>query len=235
MTSIAVQPDGRNINEGCGSTHVSRLAELVVRGGHDLGFAFDGDGDRVLAVDREGAIVDGDELMALGALHLRQAGRLPGDGVVVTVMTNYGFHAAMAQARIDVATTPVGDRNVLAELRTRGGRSGASSRGTSSRRTSTRRATASRGPCWRSRRSTAVTCTSATRCTSCPSSWSTYGCVTAARWSSRASARGDRPRASRAAWPRARARACQRHRATRARDGRGADRGRRREACASGW
>ncbi len=120
VTAIAVQPDGRNINEGCGSTHVSRLAELVVRGGHDLGFAFDGDGDRVLAVDREGAIVDGDELMALGALHLRQAGRLPGDGVVVTVMTNYGFHAAMAQARIDVATTPVGDRSVLAELRTRG-------------------------------------------------------------------------------------------------------------------
>src|SRR5687767_2665210 len=88
-----VEPDGRNINRECGSTHVERLAERMT--GHDVGFAFDGDGDRVLAVDREGTVVDGDELMALGALHLRGQGRLEGGGVAVTVMTNYGFHQAM--------------------------------------------------------------------------------------------------------------------------------------------
>jgi phosphoglucosamine mutase len=113
-------PDGRNINAGCGSTYVERLAERVLEGGHAVGFAFDGDGDRVLAVDRSGQVVDGDELMALVALHLRAAGRLVGDGVVVTVMTNYGFHRAMEKAGIAVATTAVGDRYVLEELRARG-------------------------------------------------------------------------------------------------------------------
>jgi phosphoglucosamine mutase len=88
--------------------------------GHDVAFAFDGDGDRVLALDRNGTIVDGDELMALAALHLRGRGRLAGDGVAVTVMTNYGFHRAMADAGIEVATTSVGDRHVLAELVRRG-------------------------------------------------------------------------------------------------------------------
>ena len=120
VTATAVEPDGRNINAGCGSTHVERLAEAVVAGGHDLGFAFDGDGDRVLAADRTGAVVDGDELMALAAKHLQAAGRLPGGGVAVTVMTNYGFHAAMAEADVEVATTQVGDRYVLGELRARG-------------------------------------------------------------------------------------------------------------------
>jgi phosphoglucosamine mutase len=113
-------PDGRNINAGCGSTHVEALAEHVRAGGHDAGFAFDGDGDRVLAVDRHGAVVDGDELIALAALHLRKDGRLPGGGVAVTVMTNYGFHTAMETAGIEVATTPVGDRYVLEALRERG-------------------------------------------------------------------------------------------------------------------
>ncbi|MBS1871415.1 MAG: phosphoglucosamine mutase [Actinobacteria bacterium] len=117
---IADDPDGRNINDGCGSTHVERLAEAVRAGGHDAGFAFDGDGDRVLAVDRNGAVVDGDELIALAALHLKAHGRLPGDGVAVTVMANYGFHTAMAQAGIEVATTAVGDRYVLEALRERG-------------------------------------------------------------------------------------------------------------------
>lgn len=116
VSAIADTPDGRNINADCGSTHVERLAERVVAGGHALGFAFDGDGDRVLAVDGAGAVVDGDELMALAALHLREAGRLRGGGVVVTVMTNYGFHTAMAQAGIEVASTKVGDRYVLEEL-----------------------------------------------------------------------------------------------------------------------
>jgi phosphoglucosamine mutase len=113
-------PDGRNINAGCGSTHVDALADHVRAGGHDAGFAFDGDGDRVLAVDRTGAIVDGDELIALAALHLRAADRLPGGGVAVTVMTNYGFHTAMAEAGVEVATTSVGDRYVLEALRGRG-------------------------------------------------------------------------------------------------------------------
>jgi phosphoglucosamine mutase len=112
------QPDGRNINDGCGSTHLELLLDEMRRGDHDLGFAFDGDGDRVLAVDRNGVIVDGDELIALSALHLRDQGRL-GGGVAVTVMTNYGFHTAMAEAGIEVATTAVGDRYVLDELRRR--------------------------------------------------------------------------------------------------------------------
>jgi phosphoglucosamine mutase len=117
---LAGEPDGRNINAGCGSTHLDLLREHVARGEHDVAFAFDGDGDRVLAIDREGAVVDGDELVALAALHLRAGDRLPGDGVAVTVMTNYGFHTAMAEAGIEVATTAVGDRYVLDELRRRG-------------------------------------------------------------------------------------------------------------------
>jgi phosphoglucosamine mutase len=116
---LAADPDGRNINAGCGSTHVEALASHVRAGGHDMGFAFDGDGDRVLAVDRAGAVVDGDELLALAALHLRARGALPGDGVAVTVMTNYGFHTAMRAAGVQVATTPVGDRYVLEALRER--------------------------------------------------------------------------------------------------------------------
>jgi len=116
----ADRPDGRNINDGCGSTHVEALAEAVAAGDHDAGFAFDGDGDRVLAVDREGVVVDGDELIALAALHLKAHGRLPGDGVAVTVMTNYGFHTAMREAGVEVATTAVGDRYVLEALRERG-------------------------------------------------------------------------------------------------------------------
>ncbi len=119
-TRMAVEPDGRNINDGVGSTHIERLAENVAAGGYDVGFAFDGDGDRVLAVDRAGVVVDGDELIAIAALHLREHDGLPGGGVAVTVMTNYGFHRAMADNGITVATTPVGDRYVLQELLERG-------------------------------------------------------------------------------------------------------------------
>jgi phosphoglucosamine mutase len=119
VSVIADEPDGRNINAGCGSTHVEQLGTRVREGGHDVGFAFDGDGDRVLAVDRTGTVVDGDELMALAALHLRERERLNGGGVVVTVMTNYGFHSAMERAGVDVAITQVGDRYVLEELRAR--------------------------------------------------------------------------------------------------------------------
>ncbi len=120
VTAIADAPDGRNINDGCGSTHVQRLGQIVKQGRHDLAFAFDGDGDRVLAVDRNGEVVDGDELIALASLHLREEGRLAGDGVVVTVMTNYGFHTAMREAGIEVVSANVGDRYVLEELRARG-------------------------------------------------------------------------------------------------------------------
>ena len=120
VEAIATQPDGRNINDGVGSTHVEQLATQVTAGKHDIGFAFDGDGDRVLAVDRNGEVVDGDELIALAALHLRQNDALPGGGVAVTVMTNYGFHKAMESAGVEVATTNVGDRYVLAELIKRG-------------------------------------------------------------------------------------------------------------------
>src|SRR3984885_14694573 len=117
---IADEPDGVNINLHCGSTHLEGLTERVSGGNYDAGFAFDGDGDRGLAGDRGGAVVDGDELIALAATHLRAEGRLAGNGVVVTVMTNFGFHRAMEEAGIEVAITAVGDRYVLDELRRRG-------------------------------------------------------------------------------------------------------------------
>jgi phosphoglucosamine mutase len=115
---LAAEPDGRNINADCGSTHVDTLANAVAAGSYDAGFAFDGDGDRVLAADRTGTVVDGDELIALAAKHLAVS------GVAVTVMTNYGFHTAMGDAGIPVATTGVGDRYVLEALRERGWRLG---------------------------------------------------------------------------------------------------------------
>ncbi len=120
VEALADQPDGRNINDGCGSTHIANLTQHAAGGDYDIAFAFDGDGDRVLALDGSGNVVDGDELIALAALHLRDRQRLPGNGVAVTVMTNYGFHTAMRQAGLTVATTAVGDRYVLDELRRRG-------------------------------------------------------------------------------------------------------------------
>jgi phosphoglucosamine mutase len=116
---IGADPDGRNINDGVGSTHPQALAERVASSKADLGFAFDGDGDRVLAVDATGAVRDGDELIAIAAGHLRDSGRL-GGGIAVTVMTNYGFHQAMAASGFEIATTDVGDRHVAAALRERG-------------------------------------------------------------------------------------------------------------------
>jgi phosphoglucosamine mutase len=117
---IAAEPDGVNINDGCGSTDLSALAAAVRAGGHDLGLAFDGDGDRVLAVDHAGTTVDGDQILAVCALAKRDAGRLPGDVVVTTTMTNLGFRKAMAAEGIEVRWTDVGDRYVLAEMRTGG-------------------------------------------------------------------------------------------------------------------
>jgi phosphoglucosamine mutase len=119
VLAIAAEPDGRNINEGCGSTHPERLAQSVAESDAEIGFAFDGDGDRVIAVDEDGGVRDGDELIALCAGHLAREGRLNG-GVAVTVMSNYGFHRSMADAGIEVATTPVGDKHVADELERRG-------------------------------------------------------------------------------------------------------------------
>jgi phosphoglucosamine mutase len=119
VETIGDEPDGRNINEGCGSTDPGRLAVAVRSGDARIGFAFDGDGDRVIAVDAEGEVRDGDELISLCARHLA-ATRGLGGGVAVTVMSNYGFHEAMRDAGIDVATTAVGDRNVAEELEERG-------------------------------------------------------------------------------------------------------------------
>ena len=116
---IGAEPDGRNINAGCGSTHLEPLAELVAAGAAEVGFAFDGDADRMLAVDGSGRVHDGDELIALAARGMAARGEL-GGGVVVTVMTNYGFHRAMEAAGIEVAITQVGDRYVLDEMHRRG-------------------------------------------------------------------------------------------------------------------
>jgi phosphoglucosamine mutase len=118
VEAIGVEPDGRNINAGCGSTHVEALAERVAASGAEIGFAFDGDGDRVLAADGDGKVHDGDELIALAARGMATRGELSG-GVVVTVMSNYGFHQAMAEDGIEVAVTQVGDRYVIDEMRKR--------------------------------------------------------------------------------------------------------------------
>ncbi len=120
VTLIGVEPSGVNINEGCGSTDLALVGERVRRTGADLGLAFDGDGDRALAVDASGTPVDGDQILAICALDLRARGALPGDAVVTTTMTNLGFRRAMAAADIEVRWTDVGDRYVLAEMR-RGG------------------------------------------------------------------------------------------------------------------
>lgn len=113
---LADQPNGRNINNHCGATSPRMLAEKVVSEGADLGIAFDGDGDRVIAVTGTGNIVDGDFLMAIAARDLAERGLLRNRGVAVTVMTNLGFHRAMQDCGIDVIVTPVGDRSVLAAL-----------------------------------------------------------------------------------------------------------------------
>lgn len=115
---IADQPDGRNINDGCGSTSVENLAAHVASSDAAIGFAFDGDGDRVLAVDGGGRMFDGDEMIALIAVDRHRRNTL-GGGVAVTVMTNYGFHQAMTAAGVEVEVTRVGDRYVLEALRRR--------------------------------------------------------------------------------------------------------------------
>jgi phosphoglucosamine mutase len=115
VETIGVEPDGRNINAGCGSTHMEALAERVAASDAEIGFAFDGDGDRVLVVDGSGRVHDGDELIALTARGMKSREEL-GGGVVVTVMSNFGFHQAMEEAGVEVAVTQVGDRYVIDEM-----------------------------------------------------------------------------------------------------------------------
>lgn len=117
---IAAAPDGLNINDGVGSTHLGHLREAVLAHGADLGIAHDGDADRCLAVDATGAEVDGDKIMAVLAIAMHEVGELAGDTLVTTVMSNLGLHLAMRAAGIAVRTTAVGDRYVLEDLRAGG-------------------------------------------------------------------------------------------------------------------
>jgi phosphoglucosamine mutase len=120
VTAIHAQPDGLNINDDCGSTHLDSLRAAVLKDGADVGFALDGDADRCLAVDHEGNVVDGDQIMAILALAMKESGRLVKDTVVVTVMSNLGFVQAMRAADIGVRQTKVGDRYVLEAMRVAG-------------------------------------------------------------------------------------------------------------------
>jgi len=117
VIAIGAAPDGLNINAGCGSTHLESLSAAVVEHGADAGLAFDGDADRCLAVDADGAVLDGDQILTVLAAELKAAGQLAGDAVVVTVMSNLGFHDAMRAAGITVIQTPVGDKHVYAAMR----------------------------------------------------------------------------------------------------------------------
>ena len=112
-------PDGQNINAGVGSTHLEAIIELVERSGADLGIAHDGDADRALLVDREGRIIDGDHILANLAMSMARSGELSANTVVTTVMSNLGFHKAMAAAGISVEVTAVGDRYVLERINER--------------------------------------------------------------------------------------------------------------------
>jgi phosphoglucosamine mutase len=117
---LHAEPDGANINAGCGSTYPEDLQRAVVTGGADVGIAFDGDADRALAVDADGRLVDGDQIIAITAIDRKARGVLTGDAVVVTVMTNLGFRLGMEEHGIEVVEVPVGDRHVLAALADRG-------------------------------------------------------------------------------------------------------------------
>ncbi len=117
VVAINAEPDGLNINEDCGSTHMDQVQAAVLAHGADLGLAHDGDADRCLAVDAAGRIIDGDGIMTVLALAMHGAGELAADTLVTTVMSNLGLHLAMREAGIAVRTTAVGDRYVLEELR----------------------------------------------------------------------------------------------------------------------
>jgi phosphoglucosamine mutase len=117
VIAINAEPNGLNINDGCGSTHMDVLQAAVLEHGADLGLAHDGDADRCLAVDAAGQVIDGDAIMVVLALAMQEAGELASDTLVATVMSNLGLHLAMRAAGIEVRTTGVGDRYVLEELR----------------------------------------------------------------------------------------------------------------------
>ncbi|MBA8802114.1 phosphoglucosamine mutase [Nocardioides ginsengisegetis] len=120
VIAIHAEPDGLNINDGCGSTHLGPLQQAVLAHGADAGFALDGDADRCLAVDHEGNVVDGDQILAVLALALAESGRLVRNTVVATVMSNLGFVKAMKSAGLGVRQTKVGDRYVLEAMRVSG-------------------------------------------------------------------------------------------------------------------
>lgn len=113
---VAANPDGTNINEHCGSTHAGALARRVVEEGADLGLCFDGDADRLIALDREGNVVDGDQLLALFAIDLHERGELENNAMVATVMSNLGLRRALEQRGIALVETPIGDRHVADAL-----------------------------------------------------------------------------------------------------------------------
>ncbi|MDR8408778.1 phosphoglucosamine mutase [Nonomuraea sp. 3-1Str] len=120
VEAIGARPDGLNINDGHGSTHLDKLQQVVISRGADVGIAYDGDADRCLAVDHTGAVVDGDQIMAILAAAMRAEGTLAKDTVVATVMSNLGFKLAMREAGITVVETAVGDRYVLERMKTGG-------------------------------------------------------------------------------------------------------------------
>ncbi|HEY0641455.1 MAG TPA: phosphoglucosamine mutase [Pseudonocardiaceae bacterium] len=120
VVAIHAEPDGLNINDDCGSSHLDALSAAVLEHGADLGIAHDGDADRCLAVDATGAVVDGDQIMAVLALAMKDAGELTADTLVATVMSNLGLHLAMRDHGVRLVTTKVGDRYVLEELRAGG-------------------------------------------------------------------------------------------------------------------
>jgi phosphoglucosamine mutase len=120
VIALHTEPDGARINVACGSTEPEELARRVVAEAADVGFAFDGDADRAVAVDETGAIVDGDRIIAMGAIRMHEAGELSNDLVVATVMTNLGFHRALRERGIEVVAAPVGDRFVAEAMAERG-------------------------------------------------------------------------------------------------------------------
>jgi len=117
VSTIHAAPNGQNINHECGATNPATLSEVVKNVKAHIGIAFDGDGDRLIAIDNTGSIVDGDHLLAISAREMKRNGTLRNNKVAVTVMTNIGFHRAMTQAAIEVITTPVGDRSILAAIK----------------------------------------------------------------------------------------------------------------------
>ena len=163
MIAIGVEPNGLNINDGCGSTDPNLLKETVVASGADIGLALDGDADRLIVVDEEGETVDGDQLMALIGSSWHRRGRLRGGGIVSTVMSNLGLERYLSGLGLKLERTQVGDRYVLEAMRARAIMSAASSPATSSSPNMRRPATGwSRGcrssPSWSRRTGRRASC-----------------------------------------------------------------------------